>query len=161
MMARRFTCVVALMFVVVGLGISSTAFAQEGVEDAIDECDPRVLIVDAQENGTQILAEITVGESTATTDILAAPADYEGQLVQVEGLIVAVCDNAGCWAEMREEGGNSIRIKVTDGAVDFRMASVLGHYMVAQGIFQEAGPHGAQVFIMDHGALVGTTECVF
>ena len=74
MKARRFVCVFTIILVAAGLGCSSTSIAQEADEDTIDECDPRVLTVDARENGTQILAEITLEETTPIADIVASPA---------------------------------------------------------------------------------------
>ena len=53
---------------------------------------------------------------------------------------------------------NALRVKVDDGVVDFRELVSTSQYMVAEGVFQKVGEHGAQVFIMEHGAMVSGSE---
>jgi hypothetical protein len=49
-------------------------------------------------------------------------------------------------------------VKVDDGVVDLREMAETTHYMVAEGILQAAGEHGAQVYIMEHGAVVAPAQ---
>ena len=37
-------------------------------------------------------------------ELLAKPAEYDGKRVRTRGEVVAVCQNAGCWADLRPEG---------------------------------------------------------
>ncbi|MBK7400207.1 MAG: DUF4920 domain-containing protein [Myxococcales bacterium] len=37
-------------------------------------------------------------------ELLAKPADWNGKRVRTRGEVVAVCQNAGCWADLRPEG---------------------------------------------------------
>ncbi len=86
--------------------------------------------------------------------INADPAAFDGEVVQVEGTIVEICSNMGCWVELRDAEDNAVTVKVDDGVVDFREFVAEKQYMVAEGVFQTAGEHGAQVYIMEHGAVV-------
>jgi hypothetical protein len=107
-------------------------------------------------SGTTILAGVELPASTAITDLLADPDAHDGELVQVEGVVVAMCQMMGCWAALDDGAGNRLNVKVEDGVVDLREMAAMEHYMVAEGIFQKVGEHGAQVFIMEHGAVVST-----
>lgn len=42
-------------------------------------------------------------EVTPLATILASPAQYEGQIVKTEGEISAVCQQMGCWMELRAD----------------------------------------------------------
>lgn len=106
--------------------------------------------------GTTFLAGITLDASTPIADINADPAAFEGKLVQVEGAVVAICSGMGCWTEIADEADNRLRLKVEDGVVDLREHVAEARYVVAEGIYQQQGEHGAQVFIGSHGAVVST-----
>jgi len=109
-------------------------------------------------NGTALLAGVTLEESTPIAEINADHDGFDGKVVQIEGVIVSICDNMGCWVELRDAEDNALRVKVEDGKVDFRELVATSQYMVAEGIFQKVGEHGAQVFIMEHGAMVSGSE---
>lgn len=143
------------------------AMEEELVEDAGsppeeitgDPCAPENLRKDALEKGTQILAGVTAEASTPITDILADLNGFEGQFVQIEGIVVEICDMAGCYMTLSDPDGNKLNLKVTDWVIDFREVAELGYYAVGEGIQQAGGEHGAQVFIEDHGAMLGTIQC--
>jgi len=105
-------------------------------------------------HGESILAGVELTVSTPIADLIADPEAFDGKLVQVEGVIVALCQSMGCWASLDDGEGNQINVKVEDGVIDWREITATEHYMVAEGLFQVVGEHGAQVFIMDHGAVV-------
>jgi len=109
---------------------------------------------DTLTNGESILAGVELTVSTPIADLLADPEAFEGKIVQVEGVLVALCQNMGCWASIDDGRGNQINVKVEDGVIDWREITAIEHYMVAEGLFQVVGEHGAQVFIMEHGAVV-------
>ena len=112
----------------------------------------------ALEHGTQILAGVTLEASTPIADLLAEPEAFEGKVVQIEGQVVALCSMMGCWATLLDADGNQLNVKVEDGVIDLREMAAEEHYMVAEGVFQAAGEHGSQVFIMEHGAVALAAE---
>lgn len=64
--------------------------------------------------------EITVKEKTSISKILSAPAKFEGKTVVVEGKVLSVCQDSGCWIEIA--GSNKeekIKVKVEDGVIIF------------------------------------------
>lgn len=110
----------------------------------------------ALERGEVLLAGVKLEASTPIADLLADPDAYEGEIVQIEGTVTALCNGMGCWARLDDGEGNGLNVKVEDGVIDLRDVTATEHYMVAEGVFQKVGEHGAQVFIMDHGAVIKT-----
>ena len=102
-----------------------------------------------------------VQETTATpiADILASLSSYEGQLVRIEGFIVEICQTQGCYVTLDDCFGNHLNLKVTDGVLDFREYVELGQYAIGEGLVMASGEHGAQVYIQDYGAMLGSTVC--
>ncbi|MFH1807146.1 MAG: hypothetical protein ABIJ09_00270 [Pseudomonadota bacterium] len=121
--------------------------------------DPAQLRQDALDNGTQILNGITLTSSVSIGDIAADPTSHDGQLVQIEGFVTAVCQSAGCWANLHDASGYELWLKVTDGTLDFRNVVQPDQYVVGEGVFMVNGEHGAQVLIDGHGAMAGTILC--
>ena len=111
---------------------------------------------DTLANGESVLAGVELPVSTPIADLNADPQSFDGKIVQVEGVVVAMCQNMGCWASIDDGQGNRINVKVEDGVIDWREITATEHYMVAEGVFQKVGEHGSQVFIMDHGAMVSS-----
>jgi len=113
---------------------------------------------DTLANGAKILAGVALEASTPIAEINANHDGFDGKVVQIEGTIVSICDSMGCWVELRDFEDNALRVKVEDGEIDFREMVATSQYMVAEGVFQKVGEHGAQVFIMEHGAMVSGAE---
>lgn len=63
--------------------------------------------------------EITLSNKTEISEIKSAPEEYLGEKVLVEGKILSVCQNMGCWMEIADEKGEKIRVKVKDGEIIF------------------------------------------
>ena len=64
--------------------------------------------------------EITIKEKTSISKILSAPAKYEGKTVVVEGEVLGVCEDKGCWIEIAgSKKDEKIKIKVEDGVIVF------------------------------------------
>jgi hypothetical protein len=106
------------------------------------------------ESGTALLDGVTLDSTTPIADINADPDAFEGEVVQIEGTVVEICSGMGCWVQLQDEEGNALNVKVDDGEVDFRDHVKKADYMVAEGVFMKVGEHGAQVYIMEHGAMM-------
>jgi hypothetical protein len=65
---------------------------------------------------------LTIKETTKISDILAKPDAFNGKKVKVQGPIIDVCSEKGCWIAV---GGDkefqSLRFKVDDGVIVFPM----------------------------------------
>lgn len=83
---------------------------------------------------------VTLTEATSIQQLFAAPEAHLGQTVRVDGIVSAVCENMGCWIELKEPGdGPGIRFKVDDGVIVFPM-SAKGKRASAQGVFEKIDP---------------------
>ncbi len=133
---------------------------EEVAEETTDDgCDPVALREDALTNGEKLFDGITMDESTPIAEIVTNLDDFDGQVVQIEGWAKAVCQSNGCWVTVIDGKGNDLNLKVTDGATDFRDSVTPGHYVVGEGVFNAVGEHGSQVFVQEHGVMVGTILC--
>ncbi len=181
--SRLFTLFTALLLGLAVVGLQSGCMLPEDDDDAADDDDatgdddddddndddddddgdpcenPEALRADALDNGEQLLDGVTLTESTPIADINADLAGYHEQTLQVEGMVVETCTNAGCWAMVTDPDGETLRFKVDDGALDWRDHVEIGLYVVADGVFDQFGAHGPQLFVQDHGAMVGTINC--
>ena len=81
---------------------------------------------------TRLGKPLIVRQPTPIATILASPDTYTGKTVQVKGKITAVCEKMGCWTNLADENGRSIRVKVNDGEIVFPTASV-GKPALAEG----------------------------
>jgi hypothetical protein len=80
----------------------------------------------------QVGAAVDVDTVTPIAALLAAPSDFAGQVVRVEGEVRGVCTRMGCWIDLGDEAGNRVRVKVEDGVLVFPADSV-GKPATAQG----------------------------
>jgi hypothetical protein len=87
-------------------------------------------------------AEVNVGKPLALKQpmpiatLLAHPAEYVGKPVQVKGKITEVCQMMGCWMNLTDADGKTIRIKVNDGELEFPKDSA-GKTAIAEGRFSK------------------------
>ena len=66
---------------------------------------------------------LTLKETTKVSDIYAAPEKFKGKKVLVEGPIVEVCEEMGCWIALgSDKEFQTIRFKVDDGVIVFPMS---------------------------------------
>jgi len=66
--------------------------------------------------------DITLTEKTLISEIVAAPEDFVGKKVLVEGTVIEVCEKRGCWMNLSSDKEyESIRVKVYDGEIVFPM----------------------------------------
>jgi hypothetical protein len=67
---------------------------------------------------------LTIKETTKISDIYANPDKYKNQRVKVQGPIVDVCAEKGCWLAVgSDKEFQSIRFKVDDGVIVFPMSA--------------------------------------
>ena len=77
---------------------------------------------------------LTLKAKTNISEILAAPDNYDGKKVLVEGAVVDVCEKRGCWIVLgSDKEFESIIFKVDDGVITFPM-SAKGKTARAQGV---------------------------
>jgi len=78
--------------------------------------------------------EITLKGKTKISEIIANPDKFNGKRLLVEGPIVDVCKERGCWIKI---GGDkefeSLRFKVEDGVIVFPL-DIKGKSTVAEGV---------------------------
>lgn len=64
--------------------------------------------------------EIKTNQKVKISEILSNPKAYVGKTVLVEGNVVDVCNEAGCWMDISSDIPNQkIKIKVKDGEIVF------------------------------------------
>ena len=93
-----------------------------------------VLPAAAEEECTTYGAGVTVAEATPVDALAAAPDEWAGKTVRVEGTVREVCPMAGCWLTLVPEtaGGEPLRVKVKDGEIVFPL-SARGRRAAAEG----------------------------
>lgn len=78
--------------------------------------------------------EVTLKQSTKISEIVANPEKFNGKKVLVEGPIVDVCKERGCWIKIgSDKEFESIRFKVEDGVIVFPM-EIKGKNTTAEGV---------------------------
>jgi hypothetical protein len=79
---------------------------------------------------------LSVKEPMPIATLIAHADDYVGKTVQVQGKIVEVCQEMGCWLDLTNDAGQKVRIKVTDGEIVFPKDGA-GRAVVAEGKFSK------------------------
>jgi hypothetical protein len=78
--------------------------------------------------------EITIKEITPLSNLLAHPEKYINKTILIEGKIIDVCSEKGCWIDIAGESENQkIKVKVEDGVIVFPQDSK-GKTVLIQGI---------------------------
>ncbi len=77
---------------------------------------------------------LTLKEATPIASLAGTPEQYVDKVVQAKGKVTEVCQNMGCWMNLVDENGKTVRIKVKDGEIVFPKDSV-GKLAVAEGKF--------------------------
>lgn len=79
---------------------------------------------------------LTLKAATKVSDIYANPDTFKGQRVQVQGPIVAVCEDMGCWIALgSDKESQTLRFKVEDGVIVFPM-SIKGLNATVEGVIE-------------------------
>ena len=75
-------------------------------------------------SGTPYGEPLVLEEATPIADILAQPASFVGQRVQVEGTVREVCEKKGCWMDLTADGEDAeIQVKVEDDVIVFPVSA--------------------------------------
>jgi len=94
---------------------------------------------------------LTVKEVTKISDIYANPDKYQDKRVKVQGSILDVCTDEGCWiAIASDKPSESLRFKVDDGVIVFPTA-VKGKVAVAEGVIAVTKAADGKVSILLKG----------
>jgi len=64
--------------------------------------------------GEHFGAAFTLTESAPVGKVIADPEGHEGKNVRVVGEVTQVCQKAGCWLVLRDDGGETMRITTKD-----------------------------------------------
>src|SRR6476660_9514495 len=62
---------------------------------------------------------LTVKEPLTIATVLAKPGDYVGKTIAVKGKIAEVCQEMGCWMELTNDAGQSLKVEVNHGELEF------------------------------------------
>ena len=125
-----------LLILVAALGAcdKSSSKKSEPVSTAAASAPSVASSAPAELKGQTFGAGVKLGETTPVDAILAAPKEYSGKTVRVEGMVTDVCPKRGCWFELAGgKPGQKLRFKVTDGEMVFPMDSK-GRKAVAEGV---------------------------
>ena len=97
---------------------------------------PLLLVASAFAAETRLGKPVTVEKATPVRELLEHPESYLGKTVRVDGEITSVCQAMGCWMEVRDDSGASIRLKVEDGEIVFPKDGA-GRKVAAQGTLEK------------------------
>ena len=107
----------------------------------------------AEETPNQFGAALSDREAVALAQITGDPESYAGQTVKTEGEITAVCQRMGCWMEMNDGEGPTVRVPMAGHSfflprdVSGRRARIEGEVALRQlppGEAQHLAEEGAQ-----------------
>jgi hypothetical protein len=91
----------------------------------------------APEPGGTLYGEaLTLAEITPVPVILDDPEAWVGKRVQIEGMVVQVCEMRGCWMDIASDSeSEKIQIKVEDGVIVFPMTAK-GKTALVEGVVE-------------------------
>ena len=77
---------------------------------------------------------LTLKDTTKISDIYASPDQFNGKRVRVQGPIVDVCAERGCWIAIgSDQEFQTLRFKVDDGVIVFPM-EIKGQTAIVEGV---------------------------
>ncbi|MHB1192796.1 MAG: DUF4920 domain-containing protein [Longimicrobiales bacterium] len=87
--------------------------------------------------GTTYGEPLTLTELTPVSAILADPLAYIGKPVLVRGMVVAVCEEKGCWMDIASDKEfEKIQVKVDDGVIVFPLTAK-GKQALVEGVVEQ------------------------
>ena len=94
-------------------------------------------ILFAQTSEEKLGKEITLTEKTNISDILTNPESYLDKTVLVEGEVLDVCHNMGCWMDLSSgTEGEKIKVKVKDGEIVFPVEAIGNNAQVEGKVYK-------------------------
>lgn len=75
---------------------------------------------------------LSPGEPLALASLLGAPGDYADKVVKVRGTVTRVCQNMGCWVEIRNSDDDRLRVPMAGHALFISQRS-LGRTATVEG----------------------------
>jgi hypothetical protein len=97
---------------------------------------------------------LTLTEVTKISEIYANPEKFDGKRVQVEGPVVDVCIDMGCWLVLgSDKASQTLRFKVVDDVIAFPM-SVRGKKARVEGVVVVVKGTPTWIQIKGEGAVV-------
>ena len=94
-------------------------------------------ILFAQTSEEKLGEEITLTEKTNISDILTNPESYLDKTVLVEGKVLDVCHNMGCWMDLSSgTEGEKIKVKVKDGEIVFPVEAIGNNAQVEGKVYK-------------------------
>ena len=94
-------------------------------------------ILFAQTSEEKLGEEITLTEKTNISDILTNPESYLDKTVLVEGEVLDVCHNMGCWMDLSSgTEGEKIKVKVKDGEIVFPVEAIGNNAQVEGKVYK-------------------------
>ena len=81
---------------------------------------------------TKLGKPLTLDRATSIAEVNANAPSLVGKTIQVKGRVSEVCEMMGCWMQLVDDSGKSIKIKVKDGEIVFPKESV-GKTAIAEG----------------------------
>ncbi|MCP4724284.1 MAG: DUF4920 domain-containing protein [bacterium] len=89
----------------------------------------------SEKSGVQYGNELTLSNVTKISTVLESPTEYEGKKLLIEGRVLKVCENKGCWMEIAgEKELTQLRVKVEDGVITFPLTAI-GSIAKVEGTF--------------------------
>ncbi len=94
-------------------------------------------ILFAQTGEEKLGKEITLTEKTNISEILGNPESYLDKTVLVEGEVLDVCHNMGCWMDLSSGvEGERIKVKVKDGEIVFPVEAIGSNAQVEGKVYK-------------------------
>jgi hypothetical protein len=94
-------------------------------------------VVAAGTDGTKYGAGVSLEKATPIAEVAGKPDQFVGKTVRIDGVVTAVCENMGCWMQLKDEkSGQALRVKVDDGVIVFPV-SAKGKKASAQGVVEK------------------------
>jgi hypothetical protein len=111
------------------------AFAQEKPEPKKATETDKVAVFDA-DGLIKRGAALGDSETVSLKEVLAAPADFAGKTVRVDGYVVRSCKMEGCWAELgaEKDAKTTVRVTMKDHQFFIPLKSA-GFKVSAEGVF--------------------------
>ena len=84
-------------------------------------------------------AGVTLTEATPIAALYEKPQDYAGKTIRIDGTVVGVCSEMGCWMALGddEKGTRTVRFKVEHGVNIVFPIKAKGMKAAAQGVFEK------------------------